>query len=97
MQLPDRAMDLPEGLEQFVQIQLASGKYQSVSEVITEGLRLLQEREGRLEALRKDAQVGLEQLQRGEFTEYDDNTLRDFFQEIKLQGRERLGAKTDRQ
>jgi len=59
--------------EQFVEDLLKSGLYQSQSEVIREGLRLLKEREDlkglRLEELRKQIALGIRQADRGEFVE----------------------------
>lgn len=60
-------------LERFVAELLDSGLYQSQSEVIREGLRLLKEREdlkkSRLEELRKEIALGSEQADRGEFVD----------------------------
>lgn len=50
--------------EAFIREMLASGRYASASEVVREGLRLMEEREEvrrvRLEALRADLQAGLD-------------------------------------
>lgn len=55
---------LGETFDKFVVELIASGLYQSQSEVIREGLRLLKEREDlrklRLEELRKEIQRGLD-------------------------------------
>ena len=40
-----------------------------------------------LEGLRKEVQIGLDQFDRGEFTEYDEESLRKFFEDIKAEGR----------
>ena len=60
-------------LEKFVAELLESGVYQSQSEVVREGLRLLKEREElrklRLGALRKEIALGSEQADRGEFVD----------------------------
>ncbi|MEH1925508.1 type II toxin-antitoxin system ParD family antitoxin [Nostoc sp.] len=57
-------------LEQFIQSQVASGKYTSSEEVILAGIRLLEEREriykGRFEELQREIMIGVEQLDRGE-------------------------------
>jgi antitoxin ParD1/3/4 len=39
--------------EQFVEAAVSNGRYGSASEVVREGLRLVEEREARLEALRQ--------------------------------------------
>ncbi|MGD1101163.1 MAG: type II toxin-antitoxin system ParD family antitoxin [Terriglobia bacterium] len=58
-------------LENFVTELLESGLYQSQSEVLREGLRLLKEREDlkrlRLDNLRKEIALGSRQADRGEF------------------------------
>jgi putative addiction module CopG family antidote len=46
--MPDRQtmnVSLPEAQEQFVRSQVASGRYRSASEVVRDGLRLLEESE----------------------------------------------------
>ena len=61
--------------------------YQTASEVIREGLRLLRERYQRVEALRRDVHAGFEALERGEFTDYDETTIRNLSDGIKTRGR----------
>ena len=59
--------------DKFIADLLQSGRYQSQSEVVREGLRLLQEREElkslRLAGLRKEIARGGEQADRGEFVD----------------------------
>ena len=69
---PDLAMNVsltPE-LEQLVHDKVKSGRYLSASEVVREGLRLLDERDrifkARLAQLQKEIAVGIEQSDRGE-------------------------------
>ncbi len=61
---------LPPELEQFIQIQVASGKYASVDEVFLAGIKLLEERErlyqGRFKELRREVMVGVEEAEQGE-------------------------------
>jgi len=63
--------NLGPALQNFVSELLESGLYQSQSEVIREGLRLLKEREDlkrlRLSELRKEIALGSQQADRGEF------------------------------
>ncbi|MBN3874618.1 MAG: type II toxin-antitoxin system ParD family antitoxin [Nostoc sp.] len=63
-------ISLTPELEQLVKDKVSSGKYHSVSEVMGEALRLLEERdrirEQRLAELKAKIQVGIEELERGE-------------------------------
>ena len=63
-------VSLPPELEAFVDSRVASGQYQSASEVVREALQLLQEREmtrqADLEEVRRKIAIGLEQAKRGE-------------------------------
>ena len=84
-------------LEELVQQKVATGLYNSASEVIREALRLLEERDElrklRVGTLRKEISVGLDQLERGEVSEYDDRSLDTLAVDIKAKGRKRLAAK----
>ena len=71
---------------------LASGLYGSADELLLTALRVLQERDERLANLRREIQVGRDQLDRGEFTEYDETSLRSLFDTIESEGRARYDA-----
>lgn len=82
---------LPPELQQFVEQELASGRYQTREDVICDALRLLRER--KLHELRREIDAGLQQLDRGEGIELEDErSLQAFFDDIKARGRERLEA-----
>lgn len=66
--------------EKFVAEAVASGRFKSSSEVVREGLRLLEERETRLAALRREIVKG---RQSGDPAPYDPEA-------IKRRGREAL-------
>jgi len=56
-------------LERFVTERMSRGRYSSPEKVIEEGLKLIQMKEDyerRLAELRKDLQIGLDQISRGE-------------------------------
>ena len=57
---------LPPALGRMVEEKVASGLYESPSEVVREALRLLFERESALHWLRREAALGFEQLEAGE-------------------------------
>jgi antitoxin ParD1/3/4 len=85
------SQSLPPELQQFLDQELASGRYQTREDVICDALRLLRER--RLHELRKEIDAGLQQLDRGDGIEIeDDRSLQAFFDDIKARGRERLEA-----
>ncbi len=59
---------LPPDLEAFIQSEVASGKYASTDEAVSEAVRLLQESERHLASLRTEIEVGMTAFTRGEFT-----------------------------
>ena len=83
-------VSLTAELEQLVDDKVRTGMYQTASEVIREGLRLLRERDLRLEALRRDVRAGFEDLDRGEFTEYGAESIGELSKAVKARGRKRL-------
>lgn len=67
---------LPPELEELVERQLASGKYQTAIDVLIAGAKLLEQQEdiyqGLLQELQQEAQIGWKAAQRGELV--DDST-----------------------
>ena len=63
-------VSLTPELEKLVESKVQSGRYQSASEVIREGLRLLDDQDRlrtvQLEEVRRKIQTGIDQLDRGE-------------------------------
>lgn len=63
-------ISLTPELTKLVREKVASGMYRSASEVIREALRILEEKDRlqkiRIEQLRKEIQIGLTELERGE-------------------------------
>lgn len=83
-------ISLTPELEQLVSEKVKSGMYQTASEVVREGLRLLKERDLHLEALRREVRAGFKAIERGEFTDYDANSVKDLAERVKSRGRARL-------
>ncbi|HYL36986.1 MAG TPA: type II toxin-antitoxin system ParD family antitoxin [Bryobacteraceae bacterium] len=78
--------------DKFIAQLLKTGLYQSQSEVVREGLRLLKEREDlknlRLDGLRKEISIGSKQADRGEFVDGEETLA-----EIRRRSAERKRAK----
>ena len=72
--------------EKVVSDKISSGRYQTASEVVGEALQLLQQRD----TLRKELQIGLDQIERGEFREHNEKTLRRLASQVKARGIARL-------
>ncbi len=78
---------LPSELEDLVNAKIQSGQFHSAGEVIREGLRLLEEkdmlRQVKLDHLRKDIAIGIEQADRGDLAPLD-------VEDIIARGKQRL-------
>ena len=87
-------VSLTPQLEKLVQRKVASGMYNSASEVVREALRLLQQhdrlRDLRLKELRKEIRAGERQLERGACEDLDEDGLSDLFDGVRAAGREAL-------
>lgn len=74
--MPTRNVVLTDSQAKFVEQMLACGHYQNASEVLREGLRLVQAREAeraaKLAALREAVLVGLADIEAGRYTEFND-------------------------
>jgi len=73
-------VSLTDELEAMIQEKVKSGLYNSASEVVREALRLLKDRdrlrEMRLDELRAEIAIGIEQADRGEIVEMDVEALK---------------------
>ena len=81
-------VSLTPQLERMINQKVKTGMYQTASEVVREGLRLMKERDKAKTRLRADVQLGLDQLDNGCYTEVD--SLPKLAARIKAQGRRRL-------
>jgi antitoxin ParD1/3/4 len=64
--------DLGKPLEEFVENLVNSGRYRSRSEVLREGVRLVQEREAKLAHFKAEIQKGIDSADRGELFDADE-------------------------
>jgi antitoxin ParD1/3/4 len=83
-------VSLTPKLERWISSKVKEGKYQTASEVVREAVRQFADREERrklaLERLRREIDIGLQQIERGEATPL---TL----EEVKVEGRRRLASR----
>ena len=74
--MPTRNIVLSDSQAKFVEQVVASGHYQNASEVLREGLRLVQARQqeqtAKLEALRAAVAVGAADIEAGRYTDFND-------------------------
>lgn len=80
---------LPADLAEFVHVKMRTGEYATENEVVCEALAFLRERDqlraSRLQRLRREIQIGIDQFDRGEWKPFD-------VHDIKDEVRKRLGA-----
>jgi putative addiction module CopG family antidote len=81
---------LPPDLGQFVEQQVAAGNYHSEEELVVSAVRVLRDVQDRQRQLADDVRLGMEQLDRGEFNEYDEVGLRERFEELQQRVRGRI-------
>ena len=71
-----RNVVLTERQQNLIDMLVESGRYQNASEVLREGLRLVEQREAedaaKLAALREAAKLGMASFEAGEFVEFSD-------------------------
>ena len=70
--MPTRNVNLTDRLDQFIESGVTSGRFSNASEVVREGLRLLEQREredqAKIEWLRATGKEGFDAIERGDYT-----------------------------
>ena len=86
-------VSLTPELDQFVQDRVASGRYQTASEVVREGLRLLEvlerDRQERFNALKTRLEAAAAEAERGEL-----HDPRELLKEIRAMKKRRVASKS---
>lgn len=83
---------LSDEIQAIVDDEVASGRYRSREEVLEAAVRMLLERNRKLDDLRADIQEGLDDLAAGNFVSLSGPEAKHaFFEDIKARGRRKLG------
>ncbi|MBA4776915.1 type II toxin-antitoxin system ParD family antitoxin [Agrobacterium salinitolerans] len=97
--MPTRNVVLTQHHEEIIDELVKSGRYQNASEVLREGLRLIERRErleaARVEALKVAAQQGFADLDQGRYTDVSDDDLDDFISALGREAEVQLGKSDD--
>jgi antitoxin ParD1/3/4 len=85
--MPTRNVNLTEHFDRFIERRVASGRFGNASEVVREGLRLLEQREqenkAKLDWLRAAAKQGFGDIERGYYvTLRSDKEINDFIDQL---------------
>jgi antitoxin ParD1/3/4 len=92
--MPTRNVVLTDHHERVIADLVSSGRYQNASEVLREGLRLIEERDAReaakLKALQETARVGFADLDEGRYLEVDADALDSVIGALGRQAEERI-------
>jgi antitoxin ParD1/3/4 len=94
--MPTRNVVLSDHQHDLVEALVQSGRYQNASEVLREGLRLIEQREQlemvKLKALQEAAQKGWTDIAEGRYTDLADDQIEDFVGQLGEQAARRVQA-----
>ena len=99
--MPTRNVNLTEHFDRFIETGITSGRFSNASEVVREGLRLLEQREkedkAKLEWLRAAAKEGFDAIERGDYvTLNSEEEIGAFLREIHEEVSAKLAAERKR-
>lgn len=84
--MPTRNVVLSKHQHDLVESLVQSGRYQNASEVLREGLRMVEAHErieaAKLDALRQAAHIGWEDIKAGRYADVSDEHLEDFIGQL---------------
>jgi len=91
--MPTRNVVLTDHHEALIASLVNAGRYQNASEVLREGLRLIEQRETenalKLEVLRAAAKEGFDDIEQGRFFDISDDGLEDYILTLGRRATER--------
>jgi antitoxin ParD1/3/4 len=99
--MPTRNVNLTDHFDRFVETGVASGRFSNASEVVREGLRLLEQREqedkAKLKWLRAAAKAGIADIERGDHTTIrSSREMKDFIQQAGKEASAEVAAERTR-
>jgi len=99
--MPTRNVNLTEHFDDFIEAGIVSGRFSNASEVVREGLRLLEQREkedqAKLEWLRAAAKEGFDDIDRGDYvTLRSDEDIDALFDQIHREVSAELAVERER-
>src|SRR6185503_9940053 len=84
--MPTRNINLTDEQDSFVEKIVQAGEYQNASEAVRDALRALQQRRKedamKLKRLRALLKAGIDELERGEYLEFDDVGRKEFLEKL---------------
>jgi antitoxin ParD1/3/4 len=94
--MPTRNVVITDHQQELIESLVKSGRYQNASEVLREGLRLIEAREARdaakLKALRAAVDEGWAAIAAGEYDDVADEDLEDYIHQIGIEAARRASA-----
>lgn len=88
--MPTRNVVLTDYQEQLIERLVETGRFQNASEVLREGVRLVEERESRhkesIKALRAELQIGIADIEAGRSAVYSASEFRNRVKTLARQG-----------
>jgi antitoxin ParD1/3/4 len=99
--MPTRNVNLTEHLDSFIEVGITSGRFSNASEVVREGLRLLEQREqedkAKIDWLRAAAKEGFADIERGDYvTLRSGQEIDDLIDQLGVEASAELAAEQSR-
>jgi antitoxin ParD1/3/4 len=96
--MPTRNVNLTEHFDRFIENGITSGRFSNASEVVREGLRLLEQREqedkAKLEWLRTAVKEGIDDIERGDYvTLHSGQEIDSFMRRLRKEAGGKRGTK----
>jgi antitoxin ParD1/3/4 len=99
--MPTRNINLTDHFDRFIKAEISSGRYGNASEVVREGLRLIERRKeeerAKLKWLRGAVKGGLDEIDRGKGLEFNSiDELEQHIDQLGIEASAELAAKAKR-